>query len=650
MHKFMAVWVVMGIGACAGAAGAETEDPHGMLPAGTSIRLPYNHPGLIVDLAVGLWAMPLPMDYDKDGDYDMVVATVNKPSHGVFFFENTQGNAPFPVFEPAKRVSDAVRNMTISYVDGDPVVLVPGEAFPDFRARQLEHKVELATPGPEVEGNVRARQWKLVDYDGDGLLDVVVGLGIWAEYGWDDAYNEKGEWTNGPLRGHVYVCRNTGTNDAPVYADPVQVMAGDGPVDTFGAPSPNFADFDGDGDLDLICGEFVDRLTYFENVGTRTEPRYAPGRYLQHEGRDIHMDLCMLQVIALDWNKNGHVDLIVGEEDGRVAWLEHTGAVTDGMPQFLPPRYFKQKADLLKVGVLNTPYSCDWDGDGDEDLIVGDTAGYVSFVENLDGGNPPRWAAPVRLTAGGETIRIQAGYNGSIQGPAEAKWGYTVPNVADWNHDGLLDIVINSIWGEVLWYENEGAPGAPKLKGAQPIAVAWDGPAPKPEWNWWDPKGNQLVTQWRTSPVVFDWNGDGLYDLIMLDHEGYLAFFERRRDGDDLVLLPGKRIFLDEQGEPLHLNPGRAGKSGRRKFVLADWDGDGAIDILINGDSINFMRNIGSMDAPRFTDLGSLDARPIGGHTTCPTTVDWDNDGVPDLLYGAEDGFFYYLKNPRGAL
>jgi hypothetical protein len=100
----------------------------------------------------------------------------------------------------------------------------------------------------------------------------------------------------------------------------------------------------------------------------------------------------------------------------------------------------------------------------------------------------------------------------------------------------------------------------------------------------------------------------------------------------------------------LQLNPNRAGKSGRRKLTFADWDGDGLLDILINGDSIDLMRNVGtSPDRFEFRMMGPIDARKVGGHTTCPTTVDWDRDGVPDLVYGAEDGYFYYLKNPRSA-
>ena len=37
-------------------------------------RLPYNHPGLTVDLGVGLWSWPMPVDYDGDGDLDLLMS------------------------------------------------------------------------------------------------------------------------------------------------------------------------------------------------------------------------------------------------------------------------------------------------------------------------------------------------------------------------------------------------------------------------------------------------------------------------------------------------------------------------------------------------------------------------------------------------
>jgi len=613
-------------------------------PPSALVQLKYNQPDLVVDLGVGLWAQPLPMDFDGDGDHDLLVATNDVPSNGLYYFENPGGNVKDPVFEPGVRLTKGLRNIAVSYARASCHVMTPGQHYPDFRHTLFENPAPVPFDPTFYSG--RADQWKLCDYDGDGALDLIIGASDWREYGWDNAFNDRGEWTRGPLHGYVYVARNTGTDQAPAYAAPIQLHAGDAPLDVYGCPSPNFTDWDRDGDLDLICGEFLDKITYFENVGSRSVPRYAPGRFLTHAGNIITMDLQMLQVVAFDWDNDGDVDLVVGQEDGRVALLDNSGELADGMPAFAPPHFFRQQADALKVGALSTPYGVDWDNDGDEDLIVGDTAGYLSFVENLDGADPPTWAAPIYLEAGGETIRIQAGPNGSIQGPCEAKWGYTVPCVADWNHDGRLDVVINSIWGEVLWFENEGSRSQPALKPAQPIRVDWEGPAPKPEWVWWNPKGNQLVTQWRTSPVVIDLNRDSLNDLVMLDHEGFPSFFEQRRSGDDLVLLPGKRVFLDEAGQPLQLNPKQAGKSGRRKLALVDWDRDGKLDLLLNGKNIDFWRNVAAdQQSYVLRNMGPVDSRKLAGHTTCPAIVDWDRNGVPDLVIGAEDGFFYYLKN-----
>jgi hypothetical protein len=48
-----------------------------------------------------------------------------------------------------------------------------------------------------------------------------------------------------------------------------------------------------------------------------------------------------------------------------------------------------------------------------------------------------------------------------------------------------------------------------------------------------------------------------------------------------------------------------------------------------------------------FKDLGLLSQQNIEGHDVSPNTVDFNGDGVPDFLGGAEDGYFYYLRNPR---
>jgi FG-GAP-like repeat len=619
--------------------------------------LRYNNPGLVVDLGVGLWAWPLPMDFDGDGDPDLVVVCPDKPSNGTYVFENVSGNVKFPVFQPGRRISRGLQNVQVSYVAGEPVVMSPARSYPDFLKSGLEKPEKLKLPAKiGHKGKVRANQWKQVDFDGDGRLDLIVGIGDWSDYGWDDAWDKTGKWTNGPLHGNVYLLRNRGTNDKPAYDKPRKLTAGGKVIDVYGRPSPNFADFDGDGDLDLICGEFLDGFTYFENVGTRTKPRYAAGRRLVRNGKPVRMDLQMIAPVAFDWDKDGDMDLIVGDEDGRVALIENTGKLENGMPVFLPPRYFQQQAQDLKFGALATPTAIDWDGDGDQDILCGNTAGYIGFFENL-GGSPPKWAAPRLLRAGtearplqggGKTIRIQAGPNGSIQGPCEAKWGYTTLTAGDWDGDGLPDVMVNSIWGKVIWYRNVGTRRQPKLAAAQSVEVEWPGRPPKPAWNWWNPKGKELVTQWRTTPVMVDWNRDGLMDLVMLDHEGYLTLFERSVRNRKRGLLPGRRIFCEISGNPLRLNSGRAGKSGRRKIVVVDWDGDGKLDVLANSKNADWWQNMGVRNGRTIlTNRGPLFPRNVAGHTSSPTVVDFNRDGVPELLVGAEDGRLYYAEQKR---
>ena len=181
------------------------------------------------------------------------------------------------------------------------------------------------------------------------------------------------------------------------------------------------------------------------------------------------------------------------------------------------------------------------------------------------------------------------------------------------------------------------------------------------------PEGKALLTQWRTTPVGVDWNKDGLTDIVMLDHEGYLAFFQREKRDGRLVLLPPVRAFRAAEkaesaaaklpvktpvmmtpGEPLRLNAGSAGKSGRRKLCVVDWDGDGHRDVLLNSANANVLRQTSASDGQWFfRDMGLIAETNIEGHDVSPTVVDFDGDGVPDFLGGAEDGRFYFLKNPR---
>lgn len=657
--KTQVVWCEIALGA----PGAESHDRD-------FVRMPYNNPGATSYLGVGLWAWPMAMDFDGDGDLDLVVSCPDTPHNGTYLFENAtpkgERNAR-PVFRKARRLGSGFGNTVLTAYRGRPVVTRPGHVV-------WNPKKDIAEKGERVNGllpnvhpnRVRGNTWRFVDWNGNGHEDLLIGVGDWTEYGWANAYDANGKWTNGPLRGRVYVCRHEkGEGPDAEYAKAEPVLLADGtPLEVYGNPMPMAEDWDGDGDLDMICGSFMDDFTWFENVGTRAEPRFAAGRkVLAANGKKLAMDLQMITPSAVDWDGDGKLDVICGDEDGRVAFIRNTGRVENGMPVFEQPYYFRQEADCVKFGALATPYACDWDGDGDWDMISGSSAGYIAFIENLSGLGvaQPRWAEPKLLTACGTTIRIQAGENGSIQGPCEAKWGYTVLSVADWDGDGYLDIVCNSIFGDVIWFRNPGGSRSCATENAdgkkvvldmeppRPVEVEWNGAQPELAWGWRKPKGKALLTQWRTSPVAIDWNKDGLVDLVMLDQKGYLCLFQRARAADGrLVLQSPRRVFADGKGNLYRFSNKTAGGSGRRKICFVDWDCDGKLDIAVNDRNAFLYKQIGLQPDGvwRFRNAWLMGERRLQGHSSCPTWTDFDGDGLPELLVGAEDGFFYTLANP----
>src|SRR6476619_3200700 len=103
-------------------------------------RLPYNHAGLKVDLGVGLWAWPVPCDADGDGDFDLIVSCPDKPSNGVWLFENDTGDTrqnKLPVFKAPRKLSKTVHYVMPSYVDGRMRVLSPGVEYHNFERSGL---------------------------------------------------------------------------------------------------------------------------------------------------------------------------------------------------------------------------------------------------------------------------------------------------------------------------------------------------------------------------------------------------------------------------------------------------------------------------------------------------------------------------------
>ncbi len=620
--------------------------------------LTYGRKGVRAPLGTGLWACPAPLHYDDDGRLDLLYSCADKPCGGTYLYKRLSEKEGKADFRLVGRMDSPHRCLSVCDWDGDKRadVLVAGGYYKDVRSFGFDRFVKMTVP--KYGKRVRAHLYRATDWDADGVMDLLVANGDWSAYGWDKAYNERGEWTRGPLHGWVWFFRNTGSAAKPEFDPGRQLMTDHWPVDVFGRPGVCVADWDSDGDNDLLIGEFLDRITYFENVGTKSKPKLATGRFLTVEGKTLKLDLCMIMPSVCDFDGDGDMDLIVGEEDGYVDLFENV-AGKGRMPVLKPAVYLTELDPPVKSGALVVPSVADWDGDGDDDIVVGNTAGYLElFVnEGQNGEWKIRRAGYLQDDAG--PIRILAGYNGSIQGPCETKWGYTVPTVADWDGDGKLDVLANGIIGRLQWWRRrETNPDRPMDSG-RPLHVRWKGDPPYPKWNWWRPgytgfdsggwgaaAPDELVTQWRTRPQVTDWNGDGLADLVSLDHEGYLALYRRTGEAGN-PLSPGERVFLDEKGKPLRLTTGVGGRSGRIKICLVDWDRDGDLDLLKNTRNVGWYENVTTPEEKgkrmRLAWRGDLIKRRLAGHTSSPEAVDFNRDGWSDILLGAEDGRLYCI-------
>jgi len=103
----------------------------------------------------------------------------------------------------------------------------------------------------------------IVDWNNDGKKDVLCG----------NSY------------GYVYYLENVNTDADPVFDTAVQLKNGTAILDAGACASPTVVDWNGDGKKDLLCGEYMGRVVYYENKGTDETPVFNGWSYLQAGGQ-----------------------------------------------------------------------------------------------------------------------------------------------------------------------------------------------------------------------------------------------------------------------------------------------------------------------------------------------------------------------------
>ena len=98
-----------------------------------------------------------------------------------------------------------------------------------------------------------------------------------------------------------------------------------------------------------------------------------------------------------DIDGDGDQDLVVGESNGTLRYYENTGTTSD--PVYTVRTGTANPWDGIDVGTFSAPTFADIDGDGDQDLVVGESGGTLFYYENTSVSNQPPTG-----TAGDDTL------------------------------------------------------------------------------------------------------------------------------------------------------------------------------------------------------------------------------------------------------
>jgi hypothetical protein len=618
------------------------------------------HPGVQRGpVAVGLWAAPTVRPSEPGGSArDLIVSSWDACfGGGVYRFPGLTDD--LDVQGPGARIAawfgnlDAVPENTASPMVGVARDVPDILLFPDTqRARPCSLGVRISwVRGPEILHVARA-----CDIDEDGLWDLLIGTDDWTDYWpdgreWNDPayepYDAGRRWRGGPLRGHVYAARNTGTAARPRFETAVPLMCEGRPLEVYGAAAPAWADFLARGRADLICGDFLDRLWFFRHRGRLEFDHGVPVR--GPDGRPLALPQNIHVPVAVR-SDTAAPALLIGAEDGFV----HRARPLPGshsVPSYRTPEPVCQPSPPLHPGIEPVPSVCDWTGGGRKDLVIGTGGGWLLWFPDLGADDEVRrYGEAVTLRTASAPIRVQAGLGGSIQGPSEAKWGYLSPVAVDWDGDGRVEVLASDVMGRHLLFARTGDDRVL----AAPRELRY--------------RGTPLRTVWRVRPAVTAWGDpNGYRRYVCLDVAGQLVDFAKA--GDDV--LDDQRVLRYTTGAPIEFTEDRGGGLGRVKLAVCDWTGSGLGDLLVGTHAraalppgpggaprhthgqatVLLLENLGAPGSPRFGAPRQLRyrGRPLrfGMHSCAPAPVDWCGRDAPDLLVGVEDGTLLLLSRDR---
>lgn len=426
------------------------------------------------------------------------------------------------------------------------------------------------------------------------------------------------------------------------------------PLFTGENPVITAVDFDADGDVDIVEGEYDyygnGFLRYFENQSASGAPLYEE---LTGEKNPFDGIVAMTSGVApafADIDKDGDLDLFLGQngwsnyyyyEGGIEYYRNDEGNFSRQTGPWNETTMEGNPFDGLTLGNDVRPVFVDFDRDGDVDVIIGSylwsgapdyTSYYIHYYQN--NGSGTFTASPINLDT-------NPGY----------AWGDLSPAVADVDNDGDYDIVLGSYnYSELIYYRQDTPGNFVK------------------EWDVWDPvakTGNPFSgfeVGGSASPVFVDFNQDGHLDLFVADEESYygnkysdrIINYYKNSPENVFTEIDGRENPFDGIHVKEYASP-----------VLIDLDGDQELDAFIGEkdftstwdyytssytytySSIAHYNKVDDYFDPSPLEENPFNALELDGYFE-PEFADVDGDGDLDMISGGGYGQVAYYRNDEG--
>jgi hypothetical protein len=239
----------------------------------------------------------------------------------------------------------------------------------------------------------------------------------------------------------------------------------------------------------------------------------------------------------VDLHGDGHLDLISGSWPGEIFLFR--GGAKKGT--FAAPEMIKDKeGKIINIGggIHEQP---------DGSILI---TGNAEFEETPEG---------TIVKYQGKRFKSTAAKPVLVTGCASAV------HAVDWNGDGLIDLLVGDIGGNVYLIPNEGTKKAYAFGKPQPLQAG----------------GKPVHVEGDAGPFVADWDGDGRPDLLVGSGDGSVWFYRNIGNGKVPELAAGVRLVAPGETTFGPDCPKEPRRGIRAKVCAVDWFGTGRLDLLV---------------------------------------------------------------------